>query len=211
MISCIVTSLLMNPVGASLVILSPGRPAKRTQGEEVRAQQGHLAFLESLWTAGEALAVGPTADPSKRISGITILRERDPARARQRMAKDPRIGEGDLQVQVFSWEINPADFGKVGKFMDLGEFALIFVRKTAAAWSRGPETDRELSALFRRTKPLAGGPIRDFGRAGWIYIVRADEETLLSGLKKSKAAQEARIEFERLKWWTSKGNFPGGK
>jgi uncharacterized protein len=93
-------------VASPVVLLR--RPSDAGEIDEERAaelQRGHLAYLESLHSAGHLLVWGPCGDQEdESLRGICLFRAGLALDEVRRMAsEDPSVQAGRLAVEAFTW------------------------------------------------------------------------------------------------------------
>jgi uncharacterized protein YciI len=90
---------------AQLVLLMRAPTWKKLPPEEAEAlQKRHIAHLEAMGKAGNAVVAGPfsdQADPAYR--GACIYRVGSAEEARRLAEQDPAVQAGQLRVEVMTW------------------------------------------------------------------------------------------------------------
>jgi len=81
------------------------RPAHRpplSPEEAEKIQEGHLAHLRELRTAGDLIVSGPFEEDTD-LRGVLVFRTSSVAEARELMKSDPTLQSAVLQLDLYTW------------------------------------------------------------------------------------------------------------
>lgn len=193
------------------------RPPAMTVEARDQMMKEHLAFLESGWTRGDFLAVGPVGKNVGGWEGLIITR---PDYANDEigklMATEPSVKGGLHRADAYTlWTVSEA-FQSHDKFMDLETVWLGILRrpKDAPVWTqeqseRGQEGHiANINAMAKAGKLYAAGPFERAGDMRGIFVLRYDKEEKVRELFKNDPFISAGIlKVELIPWQVQKGVF----
>jgi len=136
---------------------NPPAMEKEAQG---RAQMAHLKRLEELWTARQAVLVGPMANAGA-TKGIVLLDLPTQSEAVELINGDPWVKAGQLAPEIRTVQIPPGVLGKGPTFMAIEPHWFCQVVETGSGSRRAPTDHTKLLAAHAdyMAKALVGKDI----------------------------------------------------
>jgi uncharacterized protein YciI len=184
-------------------------------------QKAHLANLNAMWEEGLLLASGPIGD-SGPLRGVLIFRGDDRAAIQRRVADDPLVKAGRLNVALKPW-MGPADIGaeykkwaaeNPGAPDKMRTFQLVLMKPAPTA---APMTPPEhlahlvnMDAMAKAGHLLMAGPVLEPGDLAGIFVfnVGANDADKLAAA--DPAVKSGKMVVERHPWMVAEGVLPKG-
>ena len=198
-------------------LLKDGPRRDAIQGEQAEAQQvAHLAFLESLVTAGQVLAVGPVEDAAP-VRGVVVLTVGSVEKAREILAGDPWIRAGHLAAEIHTWwaakdilqpafsttSLAPCWLGLLKRPADAPEFSA----EKLKVLQEGHMAN--IKAMAASGDLVIAGPMGEDGVLRGIFLFRTgDEEEVRALVNRDPSIQANRLEMELVRWYLPEGTLP---
>lgn len=175
------------------------------------AMQRHLAGLESLWSSGIAVAVGPME--SDDYAGMAVLDVKTAAEAKELLKSDPFVKSGQLTLDILPWYFENT-FRKAPKFLDVEKiwFGILERPENAPKYPTAKLEEMQAGHIANIEKMArdgilsAAGPLASNEKRRGIFVFYSKD---LNQIKKAVAVdpliRAKRLELKLIPWWTGKG------
>lgn len=182
-------------------------------------QKAHLANLNAMWEEGLLLASGPIGDNGP-LRGLLIFMASDRAGIEQRIAEDPLVKAGRLQVGLTRW-MGPSDIGagyktwaaeNPGTPDQMRTYQLVLMRVAPKALPMTPDEQRahlmHMDAMVKAGHLVTAGPMLEPGELAGLFVFATDaaEADRLAG--SDPAVKSGKMVVDRHPWLVAEGVLP---
>jgi uncharacterized protein YciI len=199
------------------VFLTTGpKKVELTKEESQQMMEQHLGNFKELAAAGDLVAAGPLADPTRKLRGIVLLNTGDLAKLNEFFTKDPFVKQ-----EIMKLDGSLVDF-KLGKFHteinseDLAQFQLVIFSAAEKGVNEGKNSEDLLSHTMTYLKNHKDqSAIKAFGvmsggesKRTAILITKLDDNTAIEKIASDMPFVQAQLwTFETLPLYMSSGVF----
>lgn len=196
-----------------------GKPADAERMPQL--QKSHLANLDAMWKEGLLLASGPIADKGD-LRGVMIFRGDQREMVEKRVADDPLVKVGSLEVALGPW-IGPAGMGdeymkwaaaNPGVPDKMRAYQLVMLR---TVWGAARITQAEQQSFLQHMdtavksgKLAVAGPVLEGSDLAWVLVFTSDAaetDALVASIPQVRAGK---MTAERHPWMVAEGVLPAG-
>ncbi len=199
------------------VFLTTGpKKAELTKEESQKMMEQHLGNFKELAAAGDLVAAGPLADPTRKLRGIVLLNTNDLSKLNEFFTKDPFVNQ-----EIMKLDGSMVDF-KFGKFHteinseDLAQFQLVIFSAAEKGVAEGKNSDDLLTQTMTYLANLKNASeIKAFGimsgggsKRSAILITKLEDAAAIQKIASDMPFVQAQLwSFETMPLYMSAGVF----
>ena len=182
-------------------------------------QKAHLANLDAMWKEGLLVASGPIADKGD-LRGVVIFRGDQRAAVETRVADDPLVKAGFLQISMGPW-LAPVGIGDEYKKWSAANpgtpdkmrtYQLLLLK---TVWSAPRITQDEQRAFVQQIDQTAragklsvAGPVSEGSDLAWVLVLTADAAEADAIAASISFVRAGKMQAERHPWMVAEGVLP---
>ena len=182
-------------------------------------QKAHLANLDAMWKEGLLVASGPIADKGD-LRGIVIFRGDQRAAVETRVAEDPLVKAGFLEISMGPW-LAPVGIGDAYKKWTAANpgapdkmrtYQLVLLK---TIWSAQRITQEEQRAFVQQIdqtvkagKLSVAGPVSEGSDLAWVLVFTADAAEADALAASISFVRAGKMLAERHPWMVAEGVLP---
>ena len=184
-------------------------------------QQRHLENLTKMWEDGLLLASGPIAD-SGDLRGVVVFKGDDRETVDKRLADDPMIKAGMLQVSMGPW-VAPVGIGdeykkwanaNPGAPDKMRTYQLVLMKSVLSARRVTPDEQRahllNMDAMAKAGKLAVAGPVMEGSDLAGVFVFTVDAAEADKLAASDPAVKAGKMTAERHPWMVAEGVLPNG-
>jgi uncharacterized protein YciI len=182
-------------------------------------QTSHLANLTAMWKEGLLVASGPVADQGD-LRGVVIFRGDQRAAAEARIADDPLVKAGFLQISMGPW-LAPVGIGdeykkwaaaNPGAPDKMRTYQLVLLKSIWSAPRVTPEEQRAFVTHVDQTakagKLSVAGPVSEGSDLAWVFVFTTDAVEADALAASIPFVRTGKMLVERHPWMVAEGVLP---
>ena len=182
-------------------------------------QKAHLANLEAMWKEGLLVASGPIADKGD-LRGVVIFRGDQRAAVERRVAEDPFMKAGFLEISMGPW-LGPVGIGDEYKKWSAANpgapdkmrtYQLVLLKTIWSAPRITPEEQRafvqQIDQTAKAGKLSVAGPVSEGSDLAWVLVFTADAAEADALAASISFVRAGKMLAERHPWMVAEGVLP---